>query len=128
MMKAQLPTDQIIFEFKGLWDIPSKCGLRLIEQENQTIVIVTELYKENPGTSIAQISASLATQICAAYNLDYRRIVYIEHNPEMHSKLSFYEQELFLVHFDLEENLLTNPSWERLLPSQLATLFPNPNP
>lgn len=123
-MKAQFPTDQIVFEFQGVWDIPSKCGLRLIERHNQTIVVVSELYKENPGTSIAQVSASLATQICNAYNLDHSKIVYIEHNPEMHSKLSFYEQELFLVHFDIDNNQLGNPTWERLSPSQIAALFP----
>lgn len=122
-MKAQLLADQFIFEFKGLWDIPSKCGLRIIEYKNKTIVVTTELYKENPGTSIAQVSTSLATQICKTYNVDFHNLVYIEHNPEMHSKLSFYDQELFIVHFEIINNQLSNPKWERLAPNQMAALL-----
>jgi len=118
-MKAQFPTDQIVFEFKGAWDLPSQCGLRILERNDQTIVMVSELYKENPGTSIAQVSASLAMQICNTYSIDYNRLVYIEHNPDMHSKLSFYEQELFLVHFEKEAGKLTHPVWERLTSSQI---------
>ena len=122
-MKAQCQNNQIIFEFEGLWGLPSKCGLRIWQQGERHIVLVSELYKDNPGTSIAQVSASLAMQICRAYDLDYNRLVYIEHNPDMQSKLSFYDEELFLVHFDIDDSELHNPSWERLNPEQLHALL-----
>ncbi|MCL2502279.1 MAG: hypothetical protein FWE99_04025 [Bacteroidales bacterium] len=125
-MKAQFPKDQIIFEFKGLWDLPSKCGLRIWKQGERPILMVSELYKDNPGTSIAQVSASLCMQICRAYDLDYSRVIYIEHNPDMQSKLSFYDEELFLVHFETDGAGLQNPSWERLSPKQLHSLFDTP--
>ena len=104
----------IIFDFKGLWEIPSKCGVRIWERENCQVVIVSELYRENPGSSIAQVSASLAMQICNVYGLDYKRLIYIEHNPAIDSKLSFYDEEMFLVRFDTDDFGLTNPSWERI--------------
>ena len=118
-MKAKFPENQVIFEFEGLWGIPSKCGLHIKERGNCQIVIVTELYKENPGSSIAQVSTKLAMQICATYGLDYHRLVYIERNPDMHSKLSFYSEELFLVRFQITQSELLNPSWERLSAEQL---------
>ena len=121
-MKAQFLNDQIIFDFEGLWGLPSRCGLRILERGDHQIVIVSELYQDNPGTSIAQVSASLAMQVCNAYHLDYNRLIYIEHNPDMHSKLSFYEEELFLVHFEIDETSLSNPSWERLTSDKLHTL------
>ena len=108
-----------IFEFEGAWGLPSKCGVRILEHGDHQVVVVSELYKENPGTSIAQVSASLCMQICKAYGLDYNKLVYIEHNPDMHSKLSFYEEEMFLVHFEKEDGLLKNPSWERLTPEMI---------
>ena len=118
-MKAIFPQNQVTFDFRGLWDLPSKCGLRILERGERVVVMVSELYQDNPGTSIAQVSASLAMQICSAYGLDYNRIIYIERNPDMYSKLSFYEEELFLVRFDIDENGLKNPSWERLTTEQI---------
>ena len=117
-MDAHFPESHI-FEFEGLWGVPSKCGLRISERKGRQIVVVSELYKDNPGTSIAQVSASLAMQICKANGLDYNKLIYIEHNPAMHSKLSFYDEELFHVHFDIHDNQLDNPSWERLTPEQI---------
>ena len=118
-MDAQLPKSQI-FEFEGLWGIHSKCGLRILKREQHHIVIVSELYKDNLGTSIAQVSASLAMQICRIYDLDYNKLIYIEHNPAMDSKLSFYDEELYLVHFNISnDNLLYSHSWERLNNEQM---------
>ena len=41
-----------IFEFNGLWDVVSKCGLKIIDKGWKKTVIVTELYQDNPGTSV----------------------------------------------------------------------------
>jgi hypothetical protein len=63
-------------------------------------VIVTELYQDNPGTSVASAGRSLAEQICGARNLDFDKIAYLECNPSTNSKLSFYGEEYFEVNFD----------------------------
>ena len=89
-----------VFDFKGLWDIHSKCGLKIIQQNNKYIVIVTELYQDNPGTSITQASYILAKQICEKYGFSLENIVYVEHSPDMDSKLSFYDEEYFEVKFN----------------------------
>ena len=41
-----------IFDFAGQWDMPSKCGLRILTYKDKKVIIVTELYQDNPGTSI----------------------------------------------------------------------------
>ena len=89
-----------IFEFKGQWDIPSKCGLKTIERDGKTYVIVTELYQENPGTSITYAGKSLAKQICETKGLILHDIVYIECTPDTNSVLSFYNEEYYEVTFD----------------------------
>jgi len=118
-MEAKLPKNQIIFEFKGLWGLPSRCGLRIFDHGEKQVVVVSELYKENPGSSIAQVSVSLAMQICHFYGLNHSKLIYIEHNPDMHSKLSFYDEELYHVHFDTDDSELKNPVWERIGAEQL---------
>lgn len=88
-----------IFPFKGQWDMPSCCGLKIRERDGRTYVIVTELYQENPGTSVTYAGQSLAGQICKEKGLDIGNIVYIECNPDTNSKLSFYDEEYFEVDF-----------------------------
>jgi len=87
-----------IFNFKGQWDIPSLCGLKIIKGE-KIIVIVTELYQDNPGTSITAAGKNLAEQICRDKGLNLNEIMYLECNPNTGSKLSFYDEEFFEVDF-----------------------------
>ena len=86
-----------IFEFKGEWDMPSICGLKIRTVNGTPHVIVTELYQDNPGTSVTYAGRSLAEQICSAKGFDIDHIVYIECNPDTNSKLSFYDEEFFQV-------------------------------
>ena len=101
-----------VFDFKGQWDIPSRCGLKIRRQEpaadlrqeggsppEKTIVIATELYQDNPGTSVTAAGKGLAEQICRAKGLDINKIMYLHCNPGTDSKLSFYNEEFFEVIF-----------------------------
>lgn len=92
-----------IFAFKGEWDMPSSCGLKIRRVNGKIYVIVTELYQENQGTSVTYAGKSLAEQICAAKQLDIDSIVYWECNPDMNSKLSFYDEEYFEVDFHADK-------------------------
>ncbi|MDR0714320.1 MAG: hypothetical protein LBF89_08700 [Bacteroidales bacterium] len=107
-----------IFEFTGQWDLPSKCGLKICEKDGKKIVIVTELYQDNPGTSITYAGKSLAEQICRAKGFCLQDIVYLECNPDTHSKLSFYDEEFFEVTFP--EN--SPPHYRKLSPEETERL------
>ncbi|MDL2257261.1 hypothetical protein LJC06_03540 [Bacteroidales bacterium OttesenSCG-928-I14] len=91
-----------IFQFKGQWDIPSCCGLKIRNIEGNTYVIVTELYQENTGTSVTYAAKSLAEQICEAKGLALNEVVYLECTPNTNSKLSFYDEKYFVVDFEAE--------------------------
>ena len=88
-----------VFPFKGEWDLESSCGLKIREVGGKTYVIVTELYQDNPGTSVTYAGKKLADQICEAKNLKLEDIVYLECTPDTNSKLSFYDEEYFQVDF-----------------------------
>ena len=89
-----------IFDFKGQWEMPSRCGLKIINKAAQIYVIVTELYQDNSGTSVTYAGKSLKKQICEAKNIDADKIIYIECNPNTNSVLSFYNEEFFEVKFN----------------------------
>ena len=108
-----------IFSFKGQWDLPSSCGLKIVHSENP-IVIVTELYQDNPGTSVTSAGRLLAEQICREKGLDIDKIIYLECNPGTNSKLSFYDEEIFRVSFTDSEK----PVYRQLSAGELKELFP----
>ncbi|MCQ2277525.1 MAG: hypothetical protein MJZ87_11390 [Bacteroidales bacterium] len=112
-----------IFEFAGQWDMPSACGLKIIEKDNKTYVITTELYQENPGTSITYAGGSLIKQICDKKGLDIQHIIYVECNPNTNSKLSFYDEEMFQVTYDLEGGLPTNLQYRQLSAEEIQNLW-----
>ena len=64
-----------IFDFKGEWDMPSSCGLKIRESEGRQYVIVTELYQDNPGTSVTYAGQRLAEQICQAKGLELNSLM-----------------------------------------------------
>jgi hypothetical protein len=108
-----------IFNFRGQWDMPSCCGLRILRKQGRTFVIVTELYQENPGTSVTSAGRSLADQICEAKDLNLEEIAYLECNPDTNSNLSFYDEEFFEV--NVSET--PEPSYRQLSPGEAKELF-----
>jgi len=107
-----------IFDFKGQWDIPSKCGLKIIEKKGKKQVIVTELYQENPGTSVTYAGKSLAEQICEKKGLSLSEIAYLECTPNTNSVLSFYDEQYFEVTF----NDTPRASYRKLSREEIALL------
>jgi hypothetical protein len=112
-----------IFEFSGALGMLSKCGIKIQPFQNKTVVVVTELYQDNPGTSITSVTASLAQQICKHFNINPKELIYIECAPGMNSKLSFYDEVYFKVDFEVVEDKLENPKWEKLSEEELDVFF-----
>jgi len=113
-MKASFDKIDSIFDFTGSWGIPSKCGLKRSSYMGKDVVLVTELYKDNPGTSITQVTASLAMQVCEKLKIDPENLIYIEHSPDMMSKLSFYDETFYNVSFEIVDGKFAKPSWKLL--------------
>jgi len=108
-----------IFEFEGQWGIPSKCGLKIIDKEGKKYVIVTELYQENPGTSVTYAGKSLAMQICEKKDLSLSQIIYLECTPDTNSVLSFYDEQYFEVTF----NDTPRANYRKLSKEEIKNLF-----
>ena len=111
-----------IFPFAGQWDMPSACGLKTIHKDGKTYIITTELYQENPGTSITYAGGSLIKQICERKNLDMQSIIYIECNPNTNSKLSFYDEEMVEVSYEIVDGMPTNLSYRQLSKEEIQNI------
>lgn len=103
-----------IYHFKGAWDVPSFCGLKIIVQKDNTIVIVTELNDSNPGSSVTSRIDKLATEIIAKYGIEHEKLIFIEHSPDRNSNLEFLKETFDIVNFEWDGVRFINPSWKRI--------------
>jgi len=108
-----------IFNFEGLWGQPSACGLKIIDKIDKKVVVVTELYQDNPGTSITAAGYSLAKQICEKKGLNLPDILYLECTPDTNSVLSFYDEQYYEVTF----NDLMQPTYRKLSKEEIENLL-----
>jgi len=112
-----------IYHFKGLWDLPSICGLKIVKKQNETIVIATDLFEENPGTSITEWNSKLAKEICDKHEIDSKHLVYIEHTPDKKTKLSFNQETFYKVKFDVVDDKFENPQWQEITKEEVNKLI-----
>ncbi len=119
---VNLYQDQL-YDFKGLWDVPSICGLKIERKENKIIIIVTDLFEENPGTSITEWNTKLAKELCDKFEINYESLVFIEHTPNKETKLSFNRESFFQVKFDIINDKFDNPQWIEMTKEEVDKLI-----
>lgn len=99
--------------------MPSCCGLKILSHNGKTHIIVTELYQDNPGTSVTAAGKILVDQICSSKGFDLAKTVYLECNPDTASKLSFYDEQFFEVQFPDNQD----PVYRLLSTEEVNTIF-----
>ncbi len=112
------------FDFLGYWESPSRCGLKTIKRKDgKRLAIATEIYRQNPGTAVTEWCAPLATQVLAEQKCNPADFIFIEHTPDMGSKLAFYEETFDLVNFHWDGDKFIDPQWKRLSPPEVDRLL-----
>lgn len=117
-MEIDIAFDQYMdrhFEYAGQWDSPSKCGLRVVHRKDgKVMVIATEIYCQNPGTPVTEWCAPLATQLMNLLDCTPEKFIFVEHTPDLKSKLSFYDETFDLLAFAWIDGRFAEPRWTRL--------------
>lgn len=103
-----------IYPFKGEWEMPSFCGLKVVKTQEKTIIIATEMYDSNPGSSVTSRAGQLATEIIRKFNIPWDQLIFIEHIPDRKSNLVFYDETFDIVSFQWDGNQFIHPSWKRV--------------
>ncbi len=112
-----------VFDFNGKWDLPSKCGLRTVVYNGKTVIIVTELYQDNPGTSVTSSGYSLFKQICERKGFNEVGAIYLECNPDTNSKLSFYDEEFYEVTFPERNGGSGRPAYRKFTSEEIQKVL-----
>lgn len=122
-MKGQNQFVNEMYHFTGEWGVPSLCGLKVVHKKETAIILVTEFYDVNPGTSITNWNTHLAKEICKKFRIDPNKIIFIEHTPKTSSTLSFYQETFDRVSFTYDGESFTNPKWERISKEEVLKLI-----
>ncbi len=115
MMK---PQDQAIMPYQQFGQ-RGLCHLRILQQEQKTIVIATEI-PVNPGKSVTNAAEAIATQAVQEFQLDPTTTRFIEHYTKESYEGS--DEGHYEVTFTWHEKEATNPQWRRLEPHEIAEL------
>ena len=103
-----------IYNYKGAWEIRSLCGLKIVKKGSHTIVIVSEMYETNPGSSVTSCIDKLANEIIDKFGIEPDQMMFIEHYPDRKSNLEFFRETFDLVQFDWDGSKFMNPNWKRI--------------
>ena len=114
-----------IYHYNGQWGVPSQCGIRIIPKKAHTIIIATELYDINTGTSITKWNTHIATRLCSENNIEPDKLIFIEHTPDRGSKLDFYNETFFRVNLEWNGTKFVHPVWQQLSQNEVENLINN---
>jgi hypothetical protein len=103
-----------IFHFKGKWEMPSLCGVYIRKKEQGTLVILTEMYEENPGSSVTGMVEPIATEVVGKYNIDPVAAEFIVHNPERSSKYEFFAEMFYRAKMQWDGEKYLGVEWEKI--------------
>jgi hypothetical protein len=113
-----------IYHFNGAWEVPSFCGLKIIDRKDIIVIIATELYDSNPGSSVTSWVEKLATEIITKFNIDPNKLIFIEHNPDRKSSLEFFKETFDIVNLEWDGVKFINPLWKRITRQEVDGLIP----
>lgn len=103
-----------IYHFKGKWEMPSLCGLMIRRNDSGSTVILTELYEENPGSSVTGMIEILAGEIVKNYTITPETAVFIVRNPERSSRYEFFAETTYRAKMNWDGEKFKGLEWEKL--------------
>ena len=103
-----------IFHFSGKWEMPSHCGIMIRRKEPATVVILTELYETNPGSSVTGLIEILAGEIVKKYAITPETAIFIVSNPERSSRHTFFAKTFDRARMHWDGKKFSGLDWEKI--------------
>lgn len=103
-----------IYHFKGKWEMPSLCGLMISKNDSGFTVILSELYEDNPGSSVTSLIESLAAEIVKKYGIDPEKAVFIVRNPERSAHYTFFAETFYRARMNWDGEGFSDLFWEKV--------------
>jgi len=114
MMENQHKYVKEIYRFAGQWEMPSHCGIMIRKVKDSTVIILTELYESNPGSSVTAMIQTLAVEIVKEYAIAPGSAIFIVRNPERSSHYTFYNETFYRAGMNWNGEKYVDLEWEKL--------------
>lgn len=103
-----------IFHFSGKWEMPSLCGLQIRREPGRTLVVLTEMYEENPGNSVTGMVEQVATEVVEKFDISPTSAEFIVHNPQRSNKYEFFAETFYRAEMKWDGEKYKDVEWEKL--------------
>lgn len=90
------------------------CGLRIRREADRTLVILTEMYEENPGNSVTGMVEQVATGVVKTYDIPIGTAEFIVHNPQRGNKYEFFAETFYRANMIWDGEKYSDVEWEKL--------------
>lgn len=114
------------YEFTAATGVKAVCGLRIVRDGEQTIVVLTEL-PENRGMSVTNAAEEIATQVRREFGLDPDQTLWIEHYPEQqvayHGRPLREKATYDEIIYTWDDYQASEPEWHRLNQEEVEILL-----
>ena len=72
----------MLYKFRGFHGCLSECDLEIVRSSSKTTLVICTELPDNPGTSVTNLAAELATGICEEHEtIDPAALLWVEHYP-----------------------------------------------
>lgn len=103
-----------IYHFKGKWEMPSLCGLMIRKNDSNPVIILTELYAENPGSSVTDVIGTLAGELVKKFAIPAETAIFVVRNPQRSVHYNFYAESFHRARMHWDGERYVGLRWERL--------------
>jgi hypothetical protein len=100
------------------------CRVRIYGANPYTIIVLSEL-AENPGVSVTNAAAAIATEIARIYMIDLDTTIWIEHYGAFSYKGGDCDETFDRITFTWRNRTASNAEWKRLTADELHELLPD---
>ena len=100
------------------------CRVRIYGANPYTIIVLSEL-AENPGVSVTNAAAAIATEIARTYMIDLDTTIWIEHYGAFSYKGGDLDETFDRITFTWRNRTASNAEWKRLTADELHELLPD---
>ena len=113
----------MLYEYTGFRNCYSKCDLEIIRSSRRTTLVICTERADNPGTSVTNCAAALATRVCQAdATIDPETLLWVEHYPEQaasRGETPFPESWAMVIFTERDGPTFRQPTWYSLKPEEM---------
>jgi hypothetical protein len=102
-----------VYHFAGQWEMPSHCGILVKKKELATLVVLTEMYESNPGSSVTSMVEALAAEITRKYGIPPETAVFIVRTPQRSTHYTFYAETFYRAVMEWDGEKFSGLKWEK---------------